>query len=70
MMRLPKSKDNKLAGLLELEQRLFRNVTGLIESVLRMGLTAQSPTYNPTLLKERMTTVRELVDLARPYKKS
>lgn len=62
--RFAKEEDN-LEPLLDLEQRMLRGVVGLMESVLRMGLTSQSPTYNPNLLKDRMATIRELVELGR-----
>lgn len=64
--RLSRDPGKGLEGLLEMEQRMLRGVMGVMEAVLRMGLTSKSPTYNPNLLKDRMSTIRELVDLGRP----
>ena len=63
--KVPKKKDEQLPALLEIEEKLLKTVLGLLENVLRMGLTSDSPTYNAKLLHGRMKTVRELVDLSR-----
>lgn len=64
-VEVPKKADKKLPALLALEERQVKLVMGLIESVLRMGLTTKSPTYNPTVLKDKMKTISELVELSR-----
>ena len=63
-LSLPKKADKQLPALLAFEDRQLKSVMGLIESVLRMGLTSQSPTYNPTVLRDKMDTIRELVELS------
>jgi hypothetical protein len=59
--------DGKPAGdlkhLLEMEARLFDQCLVLVESLLRMGLTSKSPTYNPNLMKGRLSTIQELATL-------
>ncbi|MBD5781010.1 hypothetical protein IEN85_16030 [Pelagicoccus sp. NFK12] len=62
---VPKKSDKKLPALLALEERQLKLAMGLIESVLRMGLTQKSPTYNPTVLRDKMKTISELVELSR-----
>lgn len=62
---IPKKADKRLPALLKLEERQLKLTMGLIESVLRMGLTQKSPTYNPTVLKDKMKTISELVELSR-----
>lgn len=64
-LNVPKKSDKQLPALLAFEDRQLKSVMGLIESVLRMGLTSQSPTYNPTVLRDKLDTIRELVDLSR-----
>lgn len=61
--RIPKETDEQLAALQKLEERLLKNATSLMESVLRMRLTTHSPTYNPHLLRNRFNTIHELVDM-------
>lgn len=61
---LPKRSDKQLPALLAFEDRQLKSVMGLIESVLRMGLTSQSPTYNPVVLRDKLDTIRELVELS------
>ena len=63
-LKVPKKSDKQLPALLAFEDRQLRAVMGLIESVLRMGLTSQSPTYNPTILHDKLDTIRELVELS------
>lgn len=57
-----KGKDGTLY-LRELEERVLRMTLQLLESILRMALTRESPTYNPQLLRGRLGTVMELVDM-------
>lgn len=52
-------------SLVQFEARLYQTATALLESLLRMGLTSRSPTYNPQLLRDRLENIRELVDLGR-----
>jgi len=52
-----------LKHLVEMEARLFDQCLVLVESLLRMGLTTKSPTYNPNLLKNRLNTIQELAAL-------
>ena len=52
-----------LKHLRELESRLFESSLTLMEGILRMGLTQKSPTYNPNLLKGRLSTILELCEL-------
>ena len=63
--KLPKKADRQTAALIDLEERILKSVLALIESVLRMGLTSRSPTYNPHLLKDKLSSIQELVELAR-----
>ena len=49
--------------LLEIEDRLFQQALTLFESILRMGLTRQSPAYNPNLMKNKLSTIQELVGM-------
>lgn len=63
--KVPKKGDRQLPALIDFEERLIKTTMLLIESVLRMGLTTRSPTYNPSILSERMETIRELVALSR-----
>jgi hypothetical protein len=49
--------------LLELEERLLRLALQLLESILRMALTRESPTYNPQLLHGKLSTTIELLTL-------
>ena len=49
-----------LKHLVEMEARLFDQCLVLVESLLRMGLTSNSPTYNPNLMKGRLTNIQEL----------
>lgn len=63
--KIPDSKDKQLPVLLELEERLFKTYLTLLESMLRMGLTSESPTYNRNLMQGRMKMIRELVDMRR-----
>lgn len=62
-LKIPKKTERQLPAMLAFEERQLKAVMGLIESVLRMGLTSQSPTYNPTILHDKLDTIRELVDL-------
>lgn len=64
-LNIPKKADRQLPALLSFEERQLRSLMGLIESVLRMGLTSKSPTYNPMVLKDKMKTISELVELSR-----
>ncbi|MCH6255182.1 hypothetical protein MLD52_01395 [Puniceicoccaceae bacterium K14] len=61
--KIPNEGEKQLPSLLALEERMLKSLIGIVESLLRFGLTSQSPTYNPTLLKDRMNGVRELVEL-------
>ena len=66
-LRKPASRRGHANGtrkqLLEIEGRLFQQAVTLIESILRMGLTRQSPAYNPNLMKNRLSTIQELVGM-------
>lgn len=62
--RVSREDSSQLEQLLQIEERMFKNLMGLLEGVLRFGLTRQSPTYNPNLLKDRMNVIRELVALS------
>ncbi|MGE9292181.1 MAG: hypothetical protein ACQKBW_01090 [Puniceicoccales bacterium] len=53
----------QLPYLLETEERLLTLVLRLVEQVLRLGLTSESPTYNPHLLEDKLQTISELVGL-------
>ena len=57
--------DKTIASLHAIEERLCQTTLSLIESILRMGLTSQSPTYNPQLLRDRLKNIYELVELSR-----
>ncbi len=61
----PKSGKEAAQSLVGFEERLCQTTLALLESVLRMGLTSQSPTYNPQLLRGRLKNIHELVDLGR-----
>ena len=61
--KFSKEEDRSLASLVEFEERLATTLLGLLESLLRMGLTSQSPTYNHRLLHERLGIIQELVAL-------
>ncbi len=62
---VPEPGKEPAAALIAFEDRLCQATLALVESALRMGLTAQSPTYNPSLLRDRLKNTRELVDLGR-----
>ena len=65
--RKPVKRKGRVSGsqkrLLEIEDRLFRQTLVLIESILRMGLTQKSPTYNPNLMNDRLSSIQELVGM-------
>lgn len=63
--RIPDKEPDRLKALLQFEEKACQQLLGLLESVLRLGLASQSPTYNPTLLRARLKIVQELVDLHR-----
>lgn len=50
--------------LIEAEEQVFRAILGLMEYVLRLGITKTSPTYNPSLFKGRLNQLSDLVELA------
>ena len=51
------------AYLTGVEERVCRMTLSLLESIMRMGLTRESPTYNPHLLRSKLSTILELADL-------
>ncbi len=50
-------------SLIRLEQELFNRLLLLLEQLLRLGVTRETPTYNRQLTKGRFETVRELISL-------
>ena len=66
-LRKPVPRKGRASGirkqLLEIEDRLFQQALTLFESILRMGLTRQSPAYKPNLMKNRLSTIQELVGM-------
>ena len=59
--RIPSGTDEGISYLRSLEERLFRMTLQQLEGILRMGLTRESPTFNPQLLHGKLSTVKELV---------
>lgn len=45
------------------EEHLCNSTLMLLESILRMGLTARAPTYNPNIFNGKLETIIELVGL-------
>ena len=65
MIRIPKKGVKQLPVLTDFDARLFESALCIMESVLRMGLSRTSPTYNPSLLRNHLATIHALVDLKR-----
>ncbi len=57
------SEREELAYLLETEERLLGIILRLIEQVLRLGLTRQTPAYNPRLFENKLQRISELIGL-------
>jgi len=51
------------AGLREFEARLAEEMFSLIEEVFDLGLTSQGRTYDPTLIRDRLKPVLEILKL-------
>lgn len=63
--RRPDRKDEELKALLHAEERLLQWAMQLLEGILRMGLTTRAPAYNPALLRGKLETAGELLDMLR-----
>lgn len=59
-----RSESDQRKAAIQLEENVLQNVLQLLESMLRLALTSQSPCYNPSLLQGRLDTITELVELA------
>lgn len=53
----------KTQQLIDLEKRLLLEMLKLFEGVLRMNLTPDSPTYNPSVIQSHIGNVTSLVQL-------
>jgi hypothetical protein len=51
------------SAAMKLEANVLQNLLQLLESILRLALTSKSPCYHPKLLKGRLDTITELVEL-------
>ncbi len=51
-------------SLIQVEEELFNRLLLLLEQLLRLGVTRETPTYNRQLTRGRFDTVRELISLS------
>jgi hypothetical protein len=61
--KVPEDRGRSVSCLRDLEERVLRLALQVLESILRMALTRESPTYNPQVLREKLNTTIELVEL-------
>lgn len=61
--RIEGDKGQKTQQLIDLEERLLLEMLKLFEGVLRMNLTPNPPTYNPTVIESHLENVTSLVRL-------
>lgn len=62
---VPNDPAKQRAWLQDFEARLGDHMVALLEFYLRLGLTKQAPTYNPSLVRTKLATAAELIDLVR-----
>jgi hypothetical protein len=65
LMTGPAASETPANDLLDFEDDIARQTFALIEEILDLGLTKQSRTYDPALIKTQLEPILEILDLIR-----